>query len=147
MPQPSYAFVFGEEQAEILNAALSRYLTHLKEHEDPEICAIIPHVEQLQRLLVQEVRTPTIPYIDVKAIGMLSQMNHARMLRTGPHAQEAQTLFAMAQSWLTIINSISVHFSTRDESWHFGRQDGPTSLAQNSPSEAEIEALENQPYK
>ena len=147
--QPSYAFVFGEEQAEILNAALARYLAHLKEHEDPAIRAIIPHVEQLQRMLVQEVRQPTIPYIDVKALAYLSQMNYAkRQLESGgPNAQVAQDLFRIAQSWLTILNSIPVHFSERDGAWHFGRQDGPPSLAQNGPSEAKNEVLKSQPYE
>lgn len=147
MPQPSYAFVFGEEQAEILNAALSRYLTHLKEHEDPEIRAIIPHVEQLQRMIVDEVRTPTIPYIDVKTLGMLSQMNHAKQVSSGPQAQAAQEMFKVAHSWLTILHSVSVHFSERDGAWHFGRQDGPPSLAQNGPSEAKNEVLKSQPYE
>lgn len=147
MKQPSYALTFTDEQCQMLNAALTHYLVYLKQHPDPAIAELIPHVEELQRMLVQEVRHSTIPYIDVKALGMLSQMNHARALRVGPYAQEAQTLFSMAHSWLTIMHSVSVHFSERDDAWHFGREDGHPSLAQNSPSEAQNEALENQPYK
>lgn len=137
MPQqPIYALTLSREQAEMLNAALSHYLVYLKQHPDSDIREVIPHVEVLQQALVGEVRTPTVPAIDVKTLAMLSQMNHARALRLGSHAQEAQALFAMAHSWLTIINSVSVHFSDRDQTWHFGREDGP----QHSPSEGHSEA-------
>lgn len=129
MSQPVYALVCSEEQAEMLNAALARYLVYLKEHEDQAIRELIPHVEEIRQVIIQEVRRPTIPYIDVKALGMLSQMNHARHMNIGPDVHMARKLFAMAHSWLTAIHSIPVHFSERDNAWHFGREEALPSLA------------------
>jgi hypothetical protein len=142
MSQPVYVLAFSEEQAQIMNAALARYLTHLKEHSDPEIRAIIPHAEELQQALVKEVRTPTIPYIDVKALAMLSQMNYVkRQLESGgpTNPQAMNQLFAYAHAWLTTLHSISVHFSDRDGAWHLGREDAPPSLASVGTQEGRAE--------
>jgi hypothetical protein len=135
MSQPVYALVCSEEQAEMLHAALARYLVYLEEHEDPVIRELIPHVEEIRQVIIQEVHSPTIPYVDVKALGMLSQMNHARHMSVGPDVQRAHKLFAMAHSWLTAIQSIPVYFNERDNAWHFGREEAPPSLACPSPLE------------
>jgi hypothetical protein len=56
--QSIYALVCSEEQAEMLHAALARYLVYLEEHEDPAICELLPHVEEIRQVIIRRCAGP-----------------------------------------------------------------------------------------
>src|SRR5437868_3131687 len=102
---PTIALLLTESQAALINAALTHYWAYIKQSGDDELQAIRPEIEVFQRNLIDEVRRPTVPAVDVDAIAWLAAMNRAKQstatAERGSKAwQEANAMFSRAYGWL-----------------------------------------------
>lgn len=123
---PTTALLLTESQAGLINAALAHYWAYVKCSADQDLQAVRPKIEELQRGIIDEVRFPTVPRIDVEAITKLSVMNKAKQSKAKEGSEEwrkANTKFNHAYIGLVYWHYIQVHLSQRDDAWHFGRED------------------------
>src|SRR6476646_3057975 len=77
---PIIVLVLNQEQSYMLNAAISRYLTHIAHSSEPELQAVFPTLEGVQKNLIQQARSTALLHpLDIEAIQKLVELNALQM--------------------------------------------------------------------